>query len=79
MTGWALSSAFTCSTASLRLAVSSVATSGAIHWAWTVAELTARSAANVRSTSASGTRKEIRTMELIAITSRAIRSLMGAR
>ncbi len=74
---WVLSWAFTCATAAFRLAPLSVATSGAIHWARTVAELTARSAAEVRSTRASGTRNAISTMELIATTRRMIRSLMA--
>ena len=73
-----LVSAFTWSTVSRRLAVSSVVTSGAIDWACAVAALIARSAASVRSTSASGTRKETRTSELVATTSRLMRALMKA-
>ena len=77
VTGWSRSAALTRSTASLRLAPDSVATSGAIHWARTVAALTARSAADDRSTRASGTRKEISTIELTATTRRMIRSLIA--
>ena len=77
MTG-VLVSALTWSTVSRRLPVVRVVTSGAIDWASTVAALTARSAASVRSTSASGTRKETSTRELVATTSRLMRSLMGA-
>jgi hypothetical protein len=73
-----LVSAFTWSTVSRRLLVVSVVTSGASDWASAVAALTARSAASVRSTSASGTRKETRTRELVATTSRLMRSLTGA-
>ena len=77
MTG-VLVSAFTWSTVSRRLPTSSVVTSGASDWASAVAALTARSVASVRSTSASGTRKETSTRELVATTSRLTRSLMGA-
>ena len=76
MTGVPLLAAFTWSTASRRLPALRVAASGAIHWACTVAVLTARSAASARSTSASGSRKETRTSELVATASRMIRSLM---
>ena len=44
-----------------------------------VAVLTARSAASVRSTRASGIRKETSTRELVATTSRMTRSLIRAR
>ncbi len=71
--------AFTWSTVSRRLPAGSVVTSGASDWISAVAALTARSAARVRSTSASGTRKDTRTSELVAITSRLMRSLMAAR
>ena len=57
----------------------SVATRGARCWAWLVAALTALSAAKLRSTSASGTRKETSTSELVATTSRMTRSLIPAR
>ena len=77
MTGVSVS-AFTWSTVSRRPLVSTVVTSGAIDWASAVAALIARSAASVRSTSASGTRNETRTRELVATTSRLMRSLMGA-
>jgi hypothetical protein len=70
--------AFTWSTVSRRLLTASVGASGAIDWASAVAALTARSAASARSTSASGTRKETRTRELVATTSRLMRSLMAA-
>ena len=54
-------------------------TSGAMDCAWSVAVLTARSAASVRSTRASGIRKDTSTREPIATTSRMTRSLMAAR
>ena len=57
----------------------SVATRGARLCAWVVALLTASFAAKLRSTSASGTRKETSTRELVATTSRMTRSLIPAR
>ena len=71
-------SALIWSIVSRRLSEGSVVTSGAMDCAWAVAVLTARSAASVRSTRASGIRKEISTRELVAITSRMTRSLMAA-
>ena len=70
--------AFTWSTVSFSVVIGSVVTCGDSDCAWAVAVLTARSAASVRSTSASGIRKEISTSELVATTSRMTRSLMGA-
>ena len=75
MTGLFPLSAFNPSTVSRRLLVPSVVTSGARCWASKVAALTARSAVKLRSTSASGTRKETSTSELVATTSRMTRSL----
>ncbi len=63
---------------SRRLSAGGVVTSGAMDCAWAVAALIARSAASVRSTSASGTRNDTRTRELVATTSRLMRSLMRA-
>ncbi len=77
MTG-VLVSAFTWSTVSRRLLVARVVTSGARDWASAVAALIARSAASARSTSANGTRKETSTRELVATTSRLMRSLTAA-
>ena len=71
--------AFTWFTVSPRSLVSTVVTSGARFWAWRVAVLTARFAAKVRSTSASGTRKETSTSELVATMSRMTRNLIRAR
>jgi hypothetical protein len=71
-------SALIWSIASRRLSVGRVVTSGAMACAWSVAVLTARSAASVRSTRASGIRKETSTSELVATTSRMTRSLMAA-
>ncbi len=51
---------------------------GASDWASAAAALVARSAARVRSTRASGTRKDTRTRELVATTSRLTRSLTAA-
>ena len=79
VTGVVLFSAFTWATVARRRLVPSVGTNGAIHWALTVAELTARSAASVRSTRASGIKKETSTRELAATTSRMMRSLIGGR
>ncbi len=69
---------FTWSTVSFSVVIGSVVTSAAMYCAWAVAVLTARSAASVRSTRASGIRKETSTRELVAATSRMTRSLMGA-
>jgi len=77
VTGMVLFSALTWSTARRRLSPLRVAASVAIHWAWTVAVLTARSAASVRSTSASGSRKETSTSELVATVSKMMRSLIA--
>src|SRR5947208_3506517 len=77
LTGLALSRAFALMTASRRSPVVILATSGAIDWAWAVAESTARSAAWERSNSASGTRTETSTSEQAASTSRLMRSLMA--
>ena len=74
-----LLAALTCATASWRLRGLSEVTSGAMACASTVAVETARSAASVRSTSASGTRNETSTSELVATTSATIRSLIPAR
>jgi hypothetical protein len=79
VTGLPLFSAFTWSTASRSWLASRVVTRGARFWAWMVAVLTARSAANVRSTSASGTRNETSTRELVAMTSRMTRNFIRAR
>ena len=73
-----LFSALTCATASRRLRGSRVVTSGAMDCASTVAVDTAWSAASVRSTSASGTRNDTSTSELVATTSATIRSLIPA-
>ena len=71
--------AFASSTVALSVSVGSVATSGARFCASAVALLTAWFAAKLRSTSASGTRKETSTSELVATTSRMTRSLIRAR
>ena len=54
-------------------------TQGARLCAWVVALLTAWFAAKLRRTSASGTRKETSTRELVATTSRMTRNLIPAR
>ena len=69
-------SALTLATSSLRSRVLSVAASGASHCALAVAALTARSATNVRSSKASGTRNETRISELTARTRMFSRSRM---
>ena len=79
VTGLPPSSAFARSTVTLRVSVGSVATRGASCCASAVALLTAWLAAKLRSTSASGTRKETSTRELVATTSRMTRNLIPAR
>jgi hypothetical protein len=71
--------AFTSWTVALRVSGTSVATRGASCCACAVALLTASFAAKLRSTSASGTRKETSTRELVATTSRMTRNLIPAR
>ncbi len=77
MTG-ALLVALTSATASCRLRPLMAVTSGATDWASTVALEIAWSAASVRSTSASGSRKETSTSDVVATTSATIRSLIRA-
>ena len=72
-----LFSAFIVSSSSCRLCWLRVGISNASDWASAVAVLIARSAARERSTSASGTRNETSTRELVATASRMMRSLMG--
>jgi len=79
VTGVLLFSAFTWSISCRRLPGSRVVTSGTRFCAWMVAVLLARSAANVRSTRASGTRNDTSTSELVATTSRTTRSLIRVR
>jgi len=71
-------SAFICPTATLRVSVPRAAWP-ARTCAWVVALPTAWFAAKLRSTSASGTRKETSTRELVATTSMMTRSLIRAR
>ena len=74
----ALLAALTCATASCRSRPLIAVTSAATDWAWTMALEVAWSAASVRRTSASGSRNETSTSEVVATTTATIRSLIPA-